>query len=407
MKILLINVVCKRGSTGKIVYDLYTELNKHGHEAAVCYGRGPKIKEFNIFKFSSNWEVYLHALFTRITGLHGCYSYFATKKLIKFIKKFEPDVVNLHQFDAYFLNEITLFRYLKNNNIKTVLTLHSENPYTGKCGYAYECNKWMKECKNCPQKREWPKSYFFDFTKYMFHKKKALMKDFNNIALVAPSKWLADRVKLSFLKDKRIKVIHNGIDLTDFHIYNADELKKGLGIDENEKILLHVTPHSLLNKGKGGKYIIELARKLEGKNIKIVVVGEKIKMDNFTKNIIQVDKIYDKCLLAQYYSMADLMVITSKKEVFPTVCLESLACGTPVIGFDAGGTAETTPDGYGLFVKYADVEMLKKKVLDYLDGNLILKSKKEYENFASIEYSKEKMFNNYFYLYIDIFLQEE
>jgi len=395
MRILLVDVNCKNSSTGRIVYDLYTEFNKSGHEAAICYGRGQKVKEHNIYKFSGNWEVYLHALLTRITGLEGCYSYFATKKLTKFIEKFKPDVVHLHDIYGYFINDIALLRYLKNSGVQVVWTLHAENPYTGKCGHAYECNKWLKECGGCSQKKEYPKSWFFDFTKYTFRRKKEVMSDFSNILLVTPSKWLADRVKLSFLKNKKLKVIHNGIDLADFHIYDTSELRSNLNIGENEKILLHVAPYGLLDERKGGKYVMELARQLEDEKIKIVVVGEYVTIDNFPGNIIQVGKIYDKNLLAQYYSMADLMVITSKKETFSMICAESLSCGTPVIGFEAGAPSEVAPDGYALFTEYGDVGLLKNNILNYFSGKIKFKSKEDCENFAKERYSKEKMQREY------------
>ncbi|MDR3156995.1 MAG: glycosyltransferase [Lactobacillales bacterium] len=399
MKILLINVVCKMGSTGKIVYDLYTELNKNGHEAAICYSRGSKIKERNIFKFSSNWEVYLHAILTRITGLHGCYSYFATKKLIKFIKKFQPDVINLHQFYAYSINEITLFRHLKDNNIKTVFTLHSEQHYTGKCGNSLDCDRWMRECGNCPYKKKWPKSCFFDFTKHMFLRKKEAMIGFENIIIVTPSQWLANKVKLSFLKDKKIKVVPNGIDVDAFCHSNVNKLRNSLKIHKDEKLLLFVSSDGLLDNYKGGRYIIELARKIENEDIRIIVVGKKANITDLPMNIIQIGEIYDKDLLAQYYSMADIMVITSKCENFPTVCLESLACGTPIVGFAEGGTAETAPGYYGLFVRYGDTQMLRRKILNYFNGDIKLKSKKECEDFAKQKYSKEKMFKEYMRLY--------
>ena len=114
MKVLLIDVVCKYGSTGKIVYDLYNEINSRGDEAAICYGRGPKIKEKNIYKFGLDFETYLHALLTRFTGFTGCFSYFSTRRLIRFIKKFKPDVVHFHELHAYFLNVNRLLKFLKN-----------------------------------------------------------------------------------------------------------------------------------------------------------------------------------------------------------------------------------------------------------------------------------------------------
>lgn len=395
MKILLVDVNCKNSSTGNIVYDLYTEFNKRGHEAAICYGRGPLVKEKNILKISSAFEVYLHAFLTRITGLTDCYSFFSTMKLIRFIKRFKPDVVHLHDIFGYFLNHTMLFKFLKARNIKVIWTIHSENPYTGKCGHAYECNKWKTECHRCPQKKEWPESWFFDFTSYMFNKKKKIMKDFNNISIVTPSKWLANRARQSFLKDKDIRVIHNGIDLSSFQIYDTEELKNSLNIENKEKVLLHVTSFDLLNDQKGGKYVIDLARNLEDRNIKVVVVCKETSIENMPRNFIQVGPIYNKELLAKYYSMADLFVITSKRENFPTVCIEALSCGTPVVGFEGGGTAETAPDKYGFFVKYGDIDKLSKIILMYFSGKLILKNQIDCEKYAKNNYSKDAMCSKY------------
>ena len=89
MKVLLIDVNCKEGSTGKIVYSLYSRLKDGGDESAICYGRGSKFKDSNIYKFGVNCETYLHAFLTRITGYTGCFSYFSTRRLIRFIKKFK------------------------------------------------------------------------------------------------------------------------------------------------------------------------------------------------------------------------------------------------------------------------------------------------------------------------------
>ena len=97
MRVLLIDVNCNNGSTGKIVYDLYSNINSRGNTAAICYGRGPKIKEKNIYKFGIDIETYLHALLARITGYNGCFSYFSTKRLIKYIDCFKPDIIHIHE----------------------------------------------------------------------------------------------------------------------------------------------------------------------------------------------------------------------------------------------------------------------------------------------------------------------
>ena len=82
MRILYINVICKHGSTGKITYDLYTQCKDDGHEAVVCYGRGPKLKEPDVYKFGLDWETNVHALLTRLTGVNGCWSFFSTRRLL-------------------------------------------------------------------------------------------------------------------------------------------------------------------------------------------------------------------------------------------------------------------------------------------------------------------------------------
>ena len=101
MRILYINVNCKHSSTGKITYDLYTQSREAGHEAAVCYGRGPLVEEPDIYKFGLDWETKFHALMTRLTGVNGCWSFFSTKRLLRFMDDYKPDVVHLHEPHAY------------------------------------------------------------------------------------------------------------------------------------------------------------------------------------------------------------------------------------------------------------------------------------------------------------------
>ncbi|MEA4872632.1 MAG: glycosyltransferase [Synergistaceae bacterium] len=363
MKVLLVDVNCKNSSTGKIVYDLYTGLNKRGIEAAVCYGRGPLIKEKNIFKFGIDLETYFHALMTRITGLTGFFSFFSTYRLIKFMKKFDPDVVHLHELHAYFVNYGTVIKYLKKNNIKTVWTFHCEFMYTGKCGYAYECDKWQTECNQCPQLRNYPKSLFFDFTKEMYSYKKSLMQDFDNLVIVTPSEWLANRVKSSFLHKLIIKVIHNGIDTENiFYPRDTDVLRKKIGI-RDEKIVLAVAP-DIMSCRKGGTYVLQLAKRFNDGKVKFVMVGmtDEDLHETYPNNVIPVGLVKDQYELATLYSLANVFVICSEKENYPTVCLEAQACGAVICGFDVGGTKETAPLYYENFVKFGEIDALEIKV---------------------------------------------
>lgn len=398
MKILLIDANCKQGSTGKIAYDLYTECRKDGDEAAICYGRGKKVVEQNIFKFGLDIETYFHALMTRITGITGYYSFFSTLRLLKFIDEFKPDVVHLHELHAYFVNIAPVISYLKKNNIKTIWTFHCEFMYTGKCGYSYECEKWRSCCDKCPYMKDYPSSLFFDFTKKMFNDKKKWFYGFNNLTIVTPSQWLADRVKQSFMGNKKIAVIHNGIDTENiFYPKEFGHLKEKYGIKE-EKIVLAAAP-DLMSKRKGGSYILDLAKAMRNINIKFILIGVEELDEKFEDNVIAIGRIENQQELSEYYSMADVFVICSLIENFPTTCIEAISCGTLVAGFDTGGTKETVPENLGIFVQYGNIDLLQEAVLKIINAG---RKSAECAEYGRIFYSKVNMFENYMKLYMDL-----
>lgn len=272
-RVLLIDVNCKFSSTGKIVYNLFKGLKEDGREAAICYGRGDEIHEEGIYKFGLDWETNIHAGLARITGYNGCFSPLSTKRLIAYIEEFQPDVIHIHELHAYFVNIKPLLEYIKKRKIKVVWTFHCEYMYTGKCGYTYDCKKYMSGCGNCPAIKEYPKSILFDKTKQMYLIKKKLLEDMD-VEIITPSKWLADRVKLSFLKDKKIRVIHNGIDINIFHPMNVDDLKKQLNISPKDKVVIAIAPDIMIER-KGGKQVLKLAKSMIDQSVVFVLVGAK------------------------------------------------------------------------------------------------------------------------------------
>ena len=397
MKVLFVDVNYKNSSTGKIVYDLSEQLKQNGHQAKVLFGRGADLNNESVYRVASVPEVYFHALMTRVTGLVGMYSHFSTDKLIQEIKSFKPDVVHLHELHGYYINIKQVIEYLKLSNIAVVWTFHCEFMYTGKCGYAYECDQWMTECIKCPQLKEYPASLYFDFTNFMFNQKKEYMQDFINLNIVTPSKWLSDRVKLSFLKDKNLSVIHNGIDTSDIfyprevsHLIEKHSLK-------DKKVILAVAP-DIMDERKGGDWILRLAERFDD-SYRFIMIGLEEELKNPPKNIIAIGKTEDQVELAEYYSIADFLLLTSLKETFSLVTAESLACGTPVIGFDSGAPVEVAPSGYGYFVPYGNLDSLESGVNKFYDKSLTFKSSIECRDFAVYNYSKEQMFASYLNLY--------
>lgn len=394
MRVLLIDVNCKYSSTGKIVYDLFKYMNASGESAAVCYGRGESIDEEGIFKFGIDYETKLHALLTRITGLTGCFSYFSTRRLIKYIEVFKPDVVHIHELHAYFVNLKPLINYLKKKQIPIVWTFHCEFMYTGKCGVAYECKRYTIGCGNCPQLRAYPKTIFFDFTHYMWRQKRDLLHDYQKLIIATPSQWLANRTKLSFLGKNDIRIIHNGIDTSVFKpCASREDIQKEYRLKEN-RIVLSVASHITTDPNKGAKFIYKLANELINDDVHFILVGSDEQEIINHKNVTIVPTIKDQHQLARIYSGADAFLICSEKENFPTTSMEAQCCGTTVCGFDVGGVRETiASDAY--LCEYGDIDKLKENLLKAL--------KVDYDSTDALnKFGKVKMLNEYFDLYTQI-----
>lgn len=395
MKVMQINCVYKKGSTGKIVYDIHTELKKNNIESIVCYGRGKIIKEENVYKTSSEILAKFNNLKSRFTGslYDGCF--FATNKLLNIIKKEQPDIVHLHCINGFFVNIYRLLKFLAKNQIKTLVTHHGEFLYTGNCGHALECEKWNKECGNCPKLKYATGSVLFDRTYRNRKKMKNGFAGIEKLYSVGVSEWVKDRAdKSNTLKNAEHITILNGID-TEVFKYNENykNLKLNLNI-ENKKVVLFVT--SIFSSAiKGGKYILELSKHIDNDTV-IIIVGNSQKIENLPENVIAVGRCENQKELAKYYSMADLTVLTSFRETFSMPVAESLCCGTPVVGFKAGGPETIAIDEYSEFVEYGNIDKLSETVKKFLVLNF---DKKNISQIAIQKYNKERMTNEYIDLY--------
>ncbi|EJI85743.1 hypothetical protein AEST_14080 [Alishewanella aestuarii B11] len=401
MKIAIIDVNFDFSSTGKIVKDLMIYFESVGHEVQAFYGRGQSnLTQLSVTKISNDLETYFHAGLTRLTGFTGCFSYFSTKYLIERLEAFKPDVVHLHELHGYYINIYTVVDWLKKNEIPVVWTFHCEFMYTGKCGHSHECNKWKSGCGECPLLKEYPAS-FIDQTAHMFSKKKKLFESFEYLKIVTPSEWLLGRVKQSFLSNKDSRVIFNGIDTDNVFYPRMTSPQKLTGFDFSKPIVLAVAPN-ILDANKGGDWVIELAKRFTSE-LNFILVGVNNLTRHYPDNVFPFPKTSDQSELAEFYSVSDLFVICSKRENFPTTCLESLSCGTPVIGFDGGGTKETAPLPYGKFVEYGDLDSLENEIRKFFNRTSSLADANQCRDFALRTYSKQVMAQNYLNLYQENF----
>lgn len=401
MKILQINCVYHKGSTGKIVYDIHKYLQYKDQESIVCYGRGSKVVESNVYKVCGELYAKLNKVKSMISGIMygGCI--ISTLRLIKIILKEEPDIVHLHCINGNFVNIYRLINFLKKKKIKTILTLHAEFMYTGGCGHSISCNKWssIEGCGQCPRWRLETNSLFFDRTHTMWKYMYKAFKGFkNNLTVISVSPWLMNRAKIStILKDFKHDIILNGVDCNIFKIWNIDKLKERYNITD-EKIIFHATPRfdNSLENIKGGYYVLKLAEELKNEKIKIFVAGNYDRSIKVPNNMILLGQITDQKELARFYSLADTTILTSKRETFSMIVAESLCCGTPVVGFKAGAPEQITIKEYSEFSEFGNIEILKENVLKWLKKKI---DRQKISENAIEKYSKNKMIQKYMKVY--------
>ena len=359
MRILEINTV-NFGSTGHIMLQIADLARSEGHEAVCCfYARRNKPADANTIYIGNKITHNLHKKFSKYTGYNGCLSIISTWNFLRKVKKFGPDIIHLHNLHDRFINVPMLFKFIKKNNIKVVWTLHDCWSFTGKCVYftLAGCDKWRTGCCDCPQIHAYPASNV-DRTKKMWELKKKWFTGVKDMTIVTPSVWLSDLVKESYLKDYPVKVINNGIDLGVFKPTESDfRAKHDL---DGKFIILGLA--SVWEKRKGIDVFIELAKRLDDR-FKIVLVGTNDEDDKILPdNIISIHRTSNQKELAEIYSSADLYFNPTREENYPTVNMESIACGTPVMTFKTGGSPEIPDDKTGVVVE-DDIDAVEQKII--------------------------------------------
>lgn len=400
MKIIIVTAYGGWGSTGKIADGIASTAKQANHEVWLAYGffnssfeNCLKIKTGA--KFSNFYEVFR----TRITGYMGFTSNRATQKLKNWIINNNPDVINLHNLHGGYLHIEKLMEFLKSSGIPIIWTLHDCWSFTGHCAHFQiaNCNRWKTGCFDCPdckRKESYPISYFFDRSSEQYMRKKVAFSDVPNLTIVTPSQWLADLVKESFLKEYPVKVIHNGIDLEIFKPSPSDFREKH-GIPAEKSMLLGVAFG--WGKRKGLDVFVELARRLDPEKYQIVLVGTDEKTDKLLpENIISIHRTQNQAELAQIYTAADLFVNPTREEVLGLVNIEALACGTPVVTFNTGGSPECIDESCGSVVPCDDINALEREIIRIC-------TEKPYSQADCLEHAKSFDMNERFQEYVDLY----
>lgn len=343
MKVLFINSVYGRGSTGRIVKDLGEALEKQGHSYMVAYGRGEKLADPHCYFIGSKASVYFHAAMSRLTDRAGFYSKAATKKLVRFIGEYAPDVIHLHNLHGYYLNIEILFDYLKTQyKGKVVWTLHDCWAFTGHCSYYSHagCHKWKTGCHRCPQKAAYPASILADNAKDNYSRKKQTFCGVPNMTIVTVSQWLKKETEQSILRDYPIKHVYNGVNLEAFCPVQ-NEIKQELGISKKKLVLL---VSDGWDARKGYETALAVAA-VAPSDWHFVMVGLTLaQIRNLPSNITGLERIWNRQKLIEYYSAADVFFNPSLEETFGLVTAEAMACGTPAVVMNSTACPELIAD---------------------------------------------------------------
>ena len=362
-KLLQINPVIRIStSTGRIMQEIGELALKNGWESYIAYGKGRdgiKPCHSQIIPVGDKWSTLWHGMQTRLFDRHGLASTQATKRFVKQIEEIKPDIIHIHNIHGYFLNYQILFDYLSKCNIPVIWTVHDCWLYTGHCyHYSYaRCNKWQSGCNHCPQQKKFPASLLIDRSARNYTDKKRAFTSMpqDKFIIVPVSNWIKDEMQHSFLNEYKFHVIHNGINTEVFHVCDTQKTASRYGLT-GKQVLLGVA--SIWSEEKGLKDFIQMAKLLNDDEI-IVLVGIKPEeKKNLPKNIVGIARTENTHELAELYSLADAFINPTWQDNYPTVNMEAIACGTPVVTYRTGGSVEAVTEETGFVVEQGNYKEL-------------------------------------------------
>ncbi len=392
MKILQITAFSGFGCTGRIAVGIHRKAEKHGHKGAIAWGRiNTAPGDVTTIRIGTPTDYRLHGLYARLTDRCGFGSKRATARFIRELEELGPDLVQLHILHGYYVNLELLFTALKEMNIPVVWTFHDCWAITGHCPYFSfaECEKYRSGCGGCALKHHHPESWFVDNSRRNWEDKRRLFTELEKLVIVCPSRWLAGLVQDgSFLRDKTVRVIPNGINTGIFHPVK-NNIKEELGL-AGRHIVLGVS--STWSSTKGLPDFIELSKRLP-EDCKVVLVGlTPAQMKTLPENILGIPRTDSPETLAKLYSAASVFVNPTYEDNYPTTNLEALACGTPVVTYDTGGSPEAvTKSGFGAVTPVGDIARLGDAAARLIssppqkaNSSLVLDEEELYEQYISL-----------------------
>lgn len=364
MKVAYVNTVFAVKSTGRTYLELKQLLESKGHECRAFYGVG-KSEEPGAYRIGNRFSYLVHNALSRITGLEGYFSFFSTKKFIKQLEEFDPDIIHIGCLHGHYLNLPLFFKYLHKVQKPVFITTHDCWGFTGKCTHftQLKCDRYKTHCYDCPSKKRYPQSLFFDFSRKMFLDKKKWFSGLEKLNVICVSNWMREQVKGSCFDGQNVQVNYNWIDVEKFKFISDDErnrVRTENDISEDEFLIIAVS--SFWSAGAPRhEDLTKLISKLDG-NKKLLVVGSVNDPLPENEKVVYIPFVYDVSYLAKLYAAADVYVHFSVEDTFGKVIAEAQACGTPAIVYDATACPEIAKIGGGYVIAPRDVDGVYNKI---------------------------------------------
>lgn len=398
MKIIGINA-SNYGCTGLINLGILDLAEKNGMETYSVCGKGRttlKKRLKNQIYVGNSFSRKIHSMISFYSGYQLIGSFISTNLLVKKLEEIKPDLIHLHIMHTSYINMSVLIKYINKNNIPVVWTMHDCWAFTGQCPYfdSIDCQKWKSGCNKCPQLKRYPASKWFDHSNINYSEKKRLFTSIEKMVIVTPSEWLAGLIKESFLNKYAIRTIYNGID-TSFFYPRKSNLRSMYNLRDSF-VVLGVA--GSWEERKGLIYFAELAKK-HIEDISIVIIGvndENSKL--LPESIIKIKHTFDRDELAEWYSTADVFLNPTLEDNFPTVNIEALSCGTPIITFNTGGSPEAIDSETGIVVAKGDFSSLCDAVIT-MKNEVFRNNKIDACVRRASNFDQEKAFLEYINLY--------
>ena len=400
-------------STCRIMHDIQREADISGMETLSIVGRRHVYTDVPCVKFGNALSFWIHVIWTTLTDRHGLepvLSVIYTRKMVRRIREANPDIIHLHNIHGYYLHYPTLMKYLAYEyKGKIIWTFHDLWPITGHCAYysAVNCDKWMKGCNHCPNKKRYPVSLGLDGSRKNYETKKELFTLLSNLTITVPSEWMASQVRQSFMGKYPVEVIHNGIDTA---VFDHNRLIADLDIESNKcadetawsdkKILLSVA--SIWDERKGLKDLVALSDKLSDDYVMVIVGLSKHQINRLPKGVIGITRTENIDELVSLYSRANIFINPSLEEAVSPVTVEALSCGCPCSVLDTSAVAELVNDDNG-------VVLHSHKPEDYLDAIKSIENRRynrESVRATALKYDNKYMLEGYMRLYGEVLRDE-